>query len=852
MIAPDNGQGATGAITSPIRSFVNSPQPQAVVNQASASNLNLAIPTWGTGGSGTNFDLTTSSINVGGHPNQTITDITATLNLNHQMDGDLEIFLQAPNGSFTTLYYKPGDTTQNLLNVTFSDAAAQSINAASGPYDGKTYQPTNSLTALDGSSVNGTYTLYIYDLQGLNTGILNNWSITVNSTQVAPNTFQSGAAMDQNADGTTDQNALTTPFTGLVPGDLYVAPMPAPASPFTFNATNILTPPYDQHTLPLVVPGPYVTSISVPNGSGNDNLILNGMDSTVTATFSQPMKVSSFSPSDVLQIMGPAGPIIAPQLFSSSAPSNIAPGVTSSTLTIPQPVSSTAFPVGKVTIQLNITNPDLSKLSAALIAPDGTTVTLFNAGDLSGANLVGTAFDDSAVLNLSQQSAPYTGVYLPVDPARLAHFLGTSAVGKWTLQVTDSVTGKPGTLNSWSLTITPQVTVRALNADANGNATQFEIGFPQQFLSGTYTVQLGPNILDTNVTSQYPNGQPLDTNLNAGVDVLRGQGPNDPVTTLRYNGPFLPKGFPDATVATLDPKVYDPTVPSASKVVAQSTIIVPDSFVVQGDTTSSGLSGLVAQLNLTYPNDPNLEVVLTHGTKSVILFSGVGTGVRTSNFTNTIFDDGSATPIQQGGAPFFGTFRPQESLASAFANSNAQGGWTLTVIDSTGSATAGSFNAWSLTFQKSLPSSGLGDPVTDNVNASFRIFTMNPTNALSRDTWTAVGPASISGASGRVGGLAIDPSDPTGNTVYVGGASGGIWKTTNFLTNNPLGPTYIPLTDFGVTFGINTGSIAVFPRNHDTNQSIIIAATGEGDPSTGNARCWLPDLQGRWCDLEPL
>ena len=118
------------------------------------------------------------------------------------------------------------------------------------------------------------------------------------------------------------------------------------------------------------------------------------------------------------------------------------------------------------------------------------------------------------------------------------------------------------------------------------------------------------------------------------------------------------------------------------------------------------------------------------------------------------------------------------------------------------------------------------------MNSSFRIFTMDPANALSRDTWTAVGPASIQGRSGRVGGIAVDPSDPTGNTVYIGGASGGIWKTTNFLTTNPLGPTYIPLTDFGVTFGINIGGIAVYPRNNDTNQSIIVASTGEGDTGT--------------------
>ena len=50
--------------------------------------------------------------------------------------------------------------------------------------------------------------------------------------------------------------------------------------------------------------------------------------------------------------------------------------------------------------------------------------------------------------------------------------------------------------------------------------------------------------------------------------------------------------------------------------------------------------------------------------------------------------------------------------------------------------------------------------------------------------------------------------------MYVGGASGGIWKTTDFLRPAD-GPTYIPLTDFGPTNAINVGGIAVFGRNND-------------------------------------
>src|SRR5262249_23230235 len=68
--------------------------------------------------------------------------------------------------------------------------------------------------------------------------------------------------------------------------------------------------------------------------------------------------------------------------------------------------------------------------------------------------------------------------------------------------------------------------------------------------------------------------------------------------------------------------------------------------------------------------------------------------------------------------------------------------------------------------------------------------------------------------------------------VYTAGASGGVWKTTNFLTTDSIGPTWQPLTDLGPGNALNMGSIAVFGRNNDPNQSIIFVATGEGDTGT--------------------
>ena len=138
-------------------------------------------------------------------------------------DGALTITLTAPNGVATTLYSRPGDTGQNFINTTFSDLATESILQGTAPYSNGPYQPLNPLANLDGSQVNGTYRLTITDNVKNNTATLVNWSITVNSS--APVFVeQNGAAMDQNADGTSDENPLATPFTGLTPGDVYAVP----------------------------------------------------------------------------------------------------------------------------------------------------------------------------------------------------------------------------------------------------------------------------------------------------------------------------------------------------------------------------------------------------------------------------------------------------------------------------------------------------------------------------------------------------------------------------------------------------------------------------------------------------
>jgi hypothetical protein len=81
---------------------------------------------------------------------------------------------------------------------------------------------------------------------------------------------------------------------------------------------------------------------------------------------------------------------------------------------------------------------------------------------------------------------------------------------------------------------------------------------------------------------------------------------------------------------------------------------------------------------------------------------------------------------------------------------------------------------------------------------------------ITTNSWTAIGPQPTNAyfnqpdVSGRVTALVVDPCDTTGQTVFLGGALGGLWVTTNGGTN------WTPLTDQAPSLAV--GSIAVPPE----------------------------------------
>jgi hypothetical protein len=101
--------------------------------------------------------------------------------------------------------------------------------------------------------------------------------------------------------------------------------------------------------------------------------------------------------------------------------------------------------------------------------------------------------------------------------------------------------------------------------------------------------------------------------------------------------------------------------------------------------------------------------------------------------------------------------------------------------------------------------------------------------------WQPVGPAQVTTAAygaltGRVSSIAVDPSDPSGNTVYVGTTGGGVWRSAN-AAGDPASVTFTPLTDtLGVYAATNTVSLSVGAVSVQPGGTGVVLA-GTGDPN---------------------
>ena len=107
--------------------------------------------------------------------------ISVCLDISTDFDGDLQIFLKSPNNQLLMLSTGNGGSGDNYTQTCFTPTAILPITSGTAPFTGN-FQPEGNWSVLNGSPINGNWTLRVADAFGVNAmGKLNWWSITFRS-----------------------------------------------------------------------------------------------------------------------------------------------------------------------------------------------------------------------------------------------------------------------------------------------------------------------------------------------------------------------------------------------------------------------------------------------------------------------------------------------------------------------------------------------------------------------------------------------------------------------------------------------------------------------------------------------
>ena len=123
-------------------------------------------------------------------------------------------------------------------------------------------------------------------------------------------------------------------------------------------------------------------------------------------------------------------------------------------ITVDSPVSH-ALDVGDlgsvldVNVTVTLTHNWVADVDIELRGPDNQEVQLACNNGGSSDNFTGTIFDDEASNDIRSGTGPFSGSYRPCDS--LSAFKDGEAQGAWTLVVTDSASGDDGYLKNWNL-----------------------------------------------------------------------------------------------------------------------------------------------------------------------------------------------------------------------------------------------------------------------------------------------------------------------------------------------------------------------------------------------------------------
>ncbi len=453
---------------------------------------------------------------------------------------------------------------------------------------------------------------------------------------------------------------------------------------------------------------------------------------------------------------------------STDIPKNISDNSTvSSIISIPDELRIVDFEV-----ELDITHTYDADLDVSLVAPDGTTVILFQDVGGSGDDFTETYLDDESGTSITTGTAPFTGRYRP--QVSLTNFDSLNTLGNWTLRVFDDAGGDVGTLNDWAII----VDVRTFDAGVlTIDRPSYNIGSPVQIsvvdanATGPVTVEVVSTRGDVETVTLTPAG---GIRYVGSINTVAGTAANDGSLQVAIGDKIRVRYVDQDNGNGLSNTLFAHA--NVRNVVEYPSTNVPINILDNTTVTSTinipnagSIADLDLRLDITHTWDSDLDVFLISPTGTRIeMFQDIGGSG--DNFNNTYLDDEAATAITSGTAPFTGNFRPVGSF-SVVDGLSMTGLWTLEISDDAAGDT-GTLNAWSL-FIDAVPSVVVPNvimtapaPVAEGHTGSTLV---NFTVSLSAPTSQAVfvDYSTISGSASVVSG--VDYSSANGMLVFMPG-----------------------------------------------------------------------------------
>jgi subtilisin-like proprotein convertase family protein len=173
----------------------------ALQTSAGPTDVEFSVPT-GSAGPAVAYDATnlpqgipdndssgmTTGLTVSGSGGRAKNVVVRVGQITHPYDGDLTLYLIAPDGRSVMLVSHKGANGQNFTNTVFDDSAATTITSTTAaPFTGR-FRPAEPLSAMDGAPLAGTWKLKVVDDSPGAFGSIDAWGANIAPATCAPQT----------------------------------------------------------------------------------------------------------------------------------------------------------------------------------------------------------------------------------------------------------------------------------------------------------------------------------------------------------------------------------------------------------------------------------------------------------------------------------------------------------------------------------------------------------------------------------------------------------------------------------------------------------------------------------------